>query len=140
MTVNNASPPAGCVFYDAECPFCARGAARLGGSFARRGFLWLPLQKAGTAARLRVTEADLRGEMKLQLADGTIVGGVHAWIVLLRSIWWLRPVAFVLALPGFRGLASTAYRWIARHRHCLGGHCALNRRAHHRHSAFLEFP
>lgn len=140
MTVTNGTLPIGWVFYDADCPFCARGAARWSEGFARRGFVWLPLQTPGTAARLHVTEADLRAEMRLQLADGTIYSGIHAWLVLLRSIWWLRPLAAVMALPPLGGLAATGYRWIARHRHCLGGRCAVNRREPCRHSAFFEMP
>lgn len=137
----------GWVFYDGECRFCVRGARRWGGFFSRRGFHWLPLQTPGTAARLGMTEAMLREEMKLLRTDGRMLGGVDAWAVLLRSAWWLWPLGALLALPGARWLGGVAYRWVARNRHCLGGSCELpnhhpldQSQNHSRHRAFLELP
>ena len=151
MNVDNiaseALSPRGWVFYDGECQFCVRGAKRWGGLFARRGFLWLPLQTSGTPVRLGMDEAALRKEMKLLRADGHIVGGVDAWVVLLRSVWWLWPFGVLLGLPGARWFGSFGYRWVARNRYCLSGSCERPRRqrvdqnhAHLRHSAFFEIP
>ena len=75
----------GQVFYDADCGLCSRGVTRWGGLFERRGFHWLPLQTPGVAARLGASDADLRAEMKLQLASGRVLGGVDAWKVLFRA-------------------------------------------------------
>ena len=116
------------VFYDGECGICSRGAARWGGLFARRGFTWLPLQTPGTSARTGASEAELRAEMKLQFADGRVVGGVAAWAVLFRSVWWLWPLGVVMDLPGVKVLSAAAYRWFARNRHCISGACHLPRR------------
>lgn len=147
-----ASPAQGWIFFDATCRFCVAQRQRWGGVFARRGFTWVPLQTPGTAARLNVSEAQLQQEMWLQLANGQVFGGVDAWIVLFRRVWWLQPLGCCLAWPGFHALGQRAYRWIARRRHCLGGVCQLpepDRRAEpvgspaptlHRHAAFLELP
>lgn len=141
MPVNDASAR-GRVFYDAECRFCVAGRRRWGGLFERRGFAWVPLQTPGTAARLGITENQLRAEMWLQRADGRTFSGVGAWSELLRRVWWLWPLGMLIALPGFNALARLLYRWIARNRHCLGGSCQIHSHPHptHRHSAFLELP
>jgi predicted DCC family thiol-disulfide oxidoreductase YuxK len=140
MTDNRTSEPTGWVFYDAECRFCVRGVEQWGRLFARRGFVWMPLQTPGTAQRLGVTESELRSEMKLLTADAHICGGVDAWARLFRSVWWLWPVGVLLALPGLRSIGAFAYRRVARNRHCPGGNCRLHARASHRHRTFLEMP
>jgi len=69
------------------------------------------------------------------------LSGSMAWIALLRHVWWLKPFGVVLGLPGLRRLAQAVYRWVARHRHCLGGQCHLPPRPPRLRSiAFLEFP
>jgi predicted DCC family thiol-disulfide oxidoreductase YuxK len=130
------------VFYDADCPGCRQGVARFGAPFARRGFLWRPLQTPGAAAHLGITDAARREEMTLLLADGRILGGLDAWCALFRSVWWLWPLGALLALPGARALAAAAYRRIARHRYCIGGRRREPDRGKgpRRHRAFFEMP
>ena len=84
-------PHQGRVFYDAECGLCKAGVARHAQFFNRHGVRFQPLQTPGIAAHLGITEAELRREMKLQLADGCVLGGVDAWSALFRSVWWLWP-------------------------------------------------
>jgi predicted DCC family thiol-disulfide oxidoreductase YuxK len=127
----------GWIFYDAACPLCQRVERALGPMFRRRGFAWEPLQTPGAAQRLGVSEQDLRAEMKLQLADRRVVGGLNSWIILMRSVWWLWPVGVLLSLPGFHALGQVGYRWIARHR-CVGTRsCGKTRR---RTIPFLDLP
>src|SRR5512140_2624938 len=126
ITDNKGRPLTGWIFFDAECRFCVAGRRRWGRIFERRGFGWLPMQTAGTAERLGVTDQELQEEMWLQLADGRKFSGVIAWGALLRSVWWLWPVGFVVALPGCNAAARVLYRWIARNRHCLGGTCTIH--------------
>jgi predicted DCC family thiol-disulfide oxidoreductase YuxK len=139
--------PRGRVFYDGECRFCVHGATRWGSLFARRGFAWLPLQTPGTTTRLGLDENALREEMKLLDAEGRIVGGVDAWAVLFRSVWWLWPVGVLLGLPGARWVGGVIYHWVARNRHCLSGSCELpnhqpgdQKQNDPRHRAFFEIP
>lgn len=141
MPVNEANVR-GWVFYDAECRFCVGGMKRWGGLFARRGFVWLPLQTPGAAARLGVTQEQLLAEMWVQLPGGGVVSGVNAWSTMMRAVWWLWPLGVLLAVPGLNAIAGLVYRWIARNRHCLGGTCKIHSHIepHHRHSAFLELP
>lgn len=115
----------GWVFYDGACALCARGVARWSGPWARRGFLWLPLQTEGAAARLGVSDQDLLAEMHLLLPGHRVRCGVDAWAALLRAIWWLWPLGALLAIPGFRQIGRSSYRWLACNRHCLGGNCDM---------------
>ena len=142
ITDNKTTKPRGWVFYDAECPACTAGVAQMGGLFARRGFVWVPLQTPGTATRLGGSDAAMREEMKLLLADGRVTGGADAWAILLRSVWWLWPLGALLALPGLRQLARRGYRWVARNRYCFGGTCRLHGRSRHPHrtTVFFEIP
>ncbi len=142
MTDNNATP-AGWVFYDGECALCARGVARFAPVFARRGFVWLPVQSPQAMRALGSHSTSMREEMKLRLANGDIASGLDAWVVLFRSVWWLWPIGALLGLPGFNQTGRCLYFWIARHRHCLSRTCKLEFKRdlhHHRHSAFLEMP
>jgi predicted DCC family thiol-disulfide oxidoreductase YuxK len=133
-------PDRGTVYYDAECGLCRAGAARGSGLFERRGFRWLPLQTPGTPALLGISEAELRQEMKLRLADGRVLGGVDTWAVLFRSVWWLWPLGVVLRIPGVHGVANLVYRWVARHRYALAGRCRLSDRKPSRHDSFFRLP
>lgn len=127
------------IFFDAECPFCAGAVRQIGGIFKQRAFQWVPMQTSGTAGRLKITDTDLRAEMKLLRSDGTLLGGIDAWIYLLRSVWWLWPLGVSLQLPGIHSLACAAYRWLARNRYCFGGRCAHPIRKR-RHRTFFELP
>ena len=82
-------------------------------------------------------------EMWVLPAGAPPLNGVDAWIGLMRYVWWLRPPAVVLGLPGIKRLAQSVYRSIARNRYCIAGRChILPRQPHnqHRHTAFLELP
>ena len=125
ITDARAPQPTGWIYFDAECRFCVAHRRRWGRIFERRGFVWLPLQTAGTAGRLGVTDSQLRSEMWLQLADGRKFNGVNAWSAQMRRVWWLWPLGVMLALPGVNAGARVLYRWIAKNRHCLGGACTI---------------
>jgi hypothetical protein len=77
------------------------------------------LQTPGLAARLGLPEHLLMEEMKVELADGRVLGGIDSWACLFRTAWWLWPLGAALSLPGIHGLAQTAYGWFACHRYCL---------------------
>lgn len=142
MTDKVATGKAGWVFYDADCPLCVAGVRRIGWLFARRGFAWEPLQAPGVAVRLGALPSAMLGEMKLLLANGRVVGGADAWSELFRAVWWLRPVGWLMRLPGLHELSHAAYRWITRNRYCLSGACHFHRSTprHHRTTAFFELP
>jgi predicted DCC family thiol-disulfide oxidoreductase YuxK len=143
ITDNKVPKPSGWIFFDAECRFCVANRRRWGRIFERRDFVWLPLQTLGTAERLGVTPELLMAEMWVLPAGAPPLNGVEAWVGLMRHVWWLRPLAVVLDLPGIKWLAQAVYRWIARNRYCIAGRCRVlprQPRNQHRHAAFFELP
>jgi len=127
ITDKNAQGPAGWIYFDGDCRSCTALRQRWGNIFERRGFLWIPLQTPGTAERLGIAETQLQAEMWVQLADGRKFSGINAWSVQMRRVWWLWPVGVVIAIPGFSAVGRAVYRWLARHRRCIGGACAVPR-------------
>ncbi len=143
ITDTKAADPSGWIFFDAECRFCVASRRRWGRIFERRGFVWLPMQTPGTAERLGIAPELLMAEVWVMPAGAAPLAGVDAWIGLMRSVWWLKPLALVLNLPGIKRLAQAGYRWIARNRYCIAGRCRLSSlqpHKSHRHTAFLELP
>jgi len=129
------------VFFDGSCAFCRAGIRLARRLFPNPAFRWLPLQTSGVPEQLGLPESVLLTEMKIQLANGHVLGGIDAWNYLLRSVWWAWPVGILLSLPGLHWLGQAGYRWVARHRYCLGGSCALpSKRPHHRKIPFFDLP
>ena len=121
ITDYKVSATTGWIFFDAECRFCVAGRRRWGKVFERRGYVWRPLQTPGIASRLGVTEEQLMAEMWVLPTGGRPLNGVSAWIELMRRVWWLWPIAMLLALPVINSIGQVVYRWIARNRYCLAG-------------------
>jgi predicted DCC family thiol-disulfide oxidoreductase YuxK len=148
ITDKDVNESIGWIFYDAECAFCVRVMNRCNNLFARRGFCWLSIQTPGMSERLGIDELSLGEEMKVLLADERVVGGVDAWALLFRSVWWLWPLGALLSLPGVHWLGVRFYHLIAINRYCIGNACVtqrdlcLRRRntLRNRHDAFFKFP
>ena len=111
----------GWVFFDADCAFCSAWARHLHATLESRGFGLAALQSPRVRALLNLPDGELLREMRLLTADGSVLGGADALIFLARTIWWAWPVYALAQLPGVRALLAAAYRWLAAHRHCLGG-------------------
>jgi len=142
MSDKDAKSPVGWILYDATCPLCVAGVRRIGGLFARRGFVWKPLQAPDASSRLGLPPAELLGEMKVLRAAGRVTGGADAVAELFRAVWWLWPLGWLMGLPLFQPISDAAYRWVARNHHCLGGICLVstNHARHHRTIPFCELP
>ena len=129
------------VLYDGECPFCRRSVQRTGPALRRAGFALATLQSRGAALT----------EMLVVWPDGRTFGGADGLVQIARRVWWAWPVWVVSLVPGVMPLLRTAYRFVARHRGCANGACAVPGRAgdrhpsprigeSHRHAAFFELP
>ena len=101
------------VFYDGACPRCRRDRAnyeRLAGE-GGRDVEWCDI--TGRDDELRAEgidpEAALR-ELHVRTTDGRVLRELDAYIVLMSRVWVLRPLAWLIGLPGVRGLCSRAYR------------------------------
>jgi len=130
----------GTVFFDGECPMCQRLAQRFGPLLHRRGFELVPLQATWVAPTLKVTRADLMEEMHLLCTDGRVLRGVEAYLEFARHGWFTRWLVPVARLPFIYRALDRYYRYTAAHRHCVGGHCKIHRKAHHRTIPFMDLP
>jgi predicted DCC family thiol-disulfide oxidoreductase YuxK len=144
---NNVGSVNGWIGYDDTCRFCRRIRAHADPVFRARGFVFVPLRHPELAARLGVDPLHSHGEMKLLLADGTILGGGDACLHLGRRVWWTAPVAWIAGLGPFRPMVDAIYRAIAVRRACLGDVCGTiprerGRRGHRPHhtTVFFESP
>lgn len=116
---------AGWLYYDGACPFCLRWVGRLGFIARQGGFESVPLQSEAARSDLGLADGELPAEIKLRLADGRLVGGVDAYIVLAEAAGWTAPLGWLARVPVCNQLARCAYRWMALNRYCLGGRCAM---------------
>jgi predicted DCC family thiol-disulfide oxidoreductase YuxK len=116
------------VFYDADCRFCVSAARRFERVLANRGFELVPLQIPGASREFGVPDDQLLAEMRLRLRDGTVFGGAAAVVEIARRIWWAWPLWAFSRLPGVMRPMRATYRWIASHRSCATGACAIDAR------------
>lgn len=116
----------GWVLYDAECRFCTTLAKRFRPVLAGRHFKLLPLQTPWIRQRLNMSGPDLLAEMRLLKPDGTILGGVNALLEISRSFPLAWPIRQLAQFTAIKNLFDGIYRWIARHRHCASGACAID--------------
>ena len=119
------SGSAGRLFYDGACPFCQRWVKRCGFVARQGGFALLTLQSDEARRDLGLAAGELPLVMKLRLANGRVLGGVDAVIVLAEAGDWTAPLGWLLRLPGLNALAWRGYRWIAANRYCFGGRCVI---------------
>ena len=116
----------GWILYDGRCPFCRRGARRLGGIVSRRGFRLVPLQRRWVQERLARTNKPVADEMLLLLPDDTLLGGVDAYIHLCRRVWWAAPIGLLASLPGCYFSLRKLYAWVAANRFGISRACGLD--------------
>ncbi len=107
-----SNPAPRVVLYDNACGMCLRTVARLRPLLEPRGFRFEPFP-----------DGVEKIEMKLQCPDGTVIGGADSLVAMARSVWWLRPLAFLTRLPGMMPLLRRGYRKVAANRHCISGAC-----------------
>ncbi len=101
------------VFYDGACPRCRRDRAtyeRLAGE-GGRDVEWCDITGRDDELRAEGIDPDaaLR-ELHARTPDGRVLRELDAYIVLMSRVWVLKPLAWLIGLPGVRGLCSRAYR------------------------------
>ena len=102
------------VFYDGACPRCVKDRAdyeRMAGE-GGRDVAWCDI--TGRDDELRDEGIDpgaaLR-ELHVRAPDGRVLRELDAYILLMSRVPRLRPLAWLIGVPGIRQLASRAYRW-----------------------------
>lgn len=101
------------VFYDGACPRCRRDRAnyeRLAGEGGRE-VEWCDITGRDDALQAEGIDPDaaLR-ELHVRAPDSTVRRELDAYILLMSRVWLLKPLAWLIGLPGVRGLCSRAYR------------------------------
>jgi len=114
--IRNARPLT--VYYDAVCPACVRDRAWYEKLSAKTDDTveWFDIN--GRDAELRAAGIDpaaaLR-ELHVRDADGSIHRELDAYILLMSRVPTLRPLAWLIGLPGIRTVLSRLYRsWVLR--------------------------
>lgn len=102
------------VYYDGGCPRCVRERQRYSQLAGRRAdqVRWVDI--TGRESRLREHGIDpdlaLR-ELHVEDESGHIHREMDAYILLMGRTLWLRPLAWLIGLPGIRPLVSRWYHW-----------------------------
>jgi len=102
------------VYYDGACPKCVRDRQnyeKLSGGTGDR-VCWFDI--TGQENRLRELGIDpdkALTELHVQDAAGRIHAELDAYILLLRKVPALRPLAWVIGLPVIRPLLARLYHW-----------------------------
>ncbi|KDM92320.1 thiol-disulfide oxidoreductase DCC family protein [Photobacterium galatheae] len=101
------------VFYDGACPSCVRDRAWYESWLGRHPELveWYDITGKDEALKaLGISPEKALRELHVQDQQGIVYQEMDAYILLLKQVWWLRPVAFLMGLPGIRHLLSAIYR------------------------------
>jgi len=123
MTDGKGRHARGWLFFDAECEFCTRIAARLAGPMKRRGLAVAPLQDPRVGALLGLSREDLLRAIRFVSEDGSQYSGADALLAIAREVWWARPLVWVSRVPGAMKAMRAGYQWGAERRRCHAKLC-----------------
>jgi predicted DCC family thiol-disulfide oxidoreductase YuxK len=118
------------IFYDGECPLCAREVNMLRRLDRRTRILLTDIAAPGfDASALGLTQAALMDSIHGRLPDGRLIEGVEVFRRAYQAIG-LRPLVALTRLPGVRQSLDAAYRVFAKNRlrltgRCSAGHCEV---------------
>lgn len=129
-TENPTSPtqPAGWVLYDGQCGLCRTWVPRWERTLKQAGFEVAPLQAEWVAQQTGFSADELVKDFRLLLADNTLITGAEAYRVIMRRIWWTRPLAWLAGIWPIRPLFDATYRLMAANRYRLSSACRLDSR------------
>lgn len=106
------------VYYDGACPRCRadrRRYERMAGK-AGESVQWVDITgRDSELEQMGIDPERALRELHVRDANGEIHRELDAYILLMRRTWLLRPLAWLIGLPGIRGLLSRWYHaWVAR--------------------------
>ena len=100
------------VYYNGACPICGPEVASYRRQADANGVeaTWCDISADPDAQRdTGLSKADLERRFHVRTADGALLGGVDAFIVLWRRLPWLKPLAFFVGLPMITPIARLVY-------------------------------
>ncbi|MEH6651250.1 MAG: DUF393 domain-containing protein [Motiliproteus sp.] len=101
------------VYYDGACPRCVRDRQNYEKIAANESeqVLWVDItDRDAELKQLGIDPQKALTELHLTTADGQILSELDAYIVLMARVAWLKPLAWLIGLPGIRPLLSRCYR------------------------------
>lgn len=102
------------VYYDGDCPRCRRFAAR---NARARAVTLIDLDTGAAALRAAgVSETEALRRIHAIDESGRVLAGIDAVAAVWRRRAGLRPLAWLIGLPGFHALAARLYDAIAARR------------------------
>ncbi len=107
------------VYYDAQCPVCRRDRARYErwAGAASEAVVWRDATRYAETLRAKGIDpqAALLSLHVEEEALGRIVDGIEAYVLLMRRVPRLRPLAWLINLPGLKSVLRRLYdRWVRR--------------------------
>ena len=120
-----AHEPKGWILYDDSCGFCRRWIPFWEGALTRRNFAVAPLQADWVREKTGLGAAELLDDLRLLLADGTMIRGADVYRYATRRIWWAWPVYLFSITPGLRRIFDWSYRKFAANRFRVSAACGL---------------
>lgn len=121
-------PPVGWILYDDSCGICRRWIPFWETALKRSGFEVASLQTDWVRSTIPLGEADLLRDLRLLLADGSLVCGADVYRYATRRIWWAWPVYLFSVTPGLRRIFDWGYRTFAANRFRVSSACGLENR------------
>ncbi|MFE8072395.1 DUF393 domain-containing protein [Marinobacteraceae bacterium S3BR75-40.1] len=103
------------VYYDGACPTCVRDRRwyeKLQGRDDLHAVEWVDI--TGRDEQLRaegIDPHDAMTELHVKDAEGRIHRELDAYILLMRRVRWLKPLALLINLPLIRPLLARWYHW-----------------------------
>ncbi len=106
------------VYYDGACPRCVKDREhyeKIAGDQAEQ-VLWLDITgHDDELERLGIDPHKALTELHVKTEDGRIISELDAYIALMARVPWLKPLAWLIGLPGIRPLLARGYhRMVAR--------------------------
>ncbi|SEA69072.1 DCC1-like thiol-disulfide oxidoreductase family protein [Psychroflexus halocasei] len=105
-------------YYDAECPLCNRTRIILEHFDTHQNISFLTVQ--GNAAQENALESigeeTLLRDIHSVDQNGKVYQGVDTYIRVLKTIWYLKPLAWFIAFPGIYHIGKKTYNYVALNR------------------------
>src|SRR5438552_19056643 len=95
MTDAKGRKARGWLFFDEECKFCSRIAARLQMPMRQRGLAVAPLQDPRVATLLGLSRQELLQSVRYVSSGGNQYSGAEALVQLAAEFWWARPLRWL---------------------------------------------
>jgi predicted DCC family thiol-disulfide oxidoreductase YuxK len=111
----------GALYFDGACGMCTRS-VDLVRRLNRTGDVRIePLQGAGTAQRLGISESRLLESVRWLDSSGAVYSGAEAANAALSTAIGTKIPLLLYHTPGVRFIEDAIYRWVATHRHRFAG-------------------